>query len=219
MLDNVRQPAYRMLPFDKDLMPDLDILRKGVSGHFVTSYRLIRGGADEGSILAAGRRGLAQSFIRGGGIPSLGARATLVTTVGSGGSVASTVTASNDLIVADCGKRNAHIAHRALCRLLADGHRPTSEAEAAHLLARYVGHELYDHRLLSLLRLESPALGMTPDEFDAQAERLHHGLEPAIDQLARQLVVDPSGASIRTPRSPARVRPATREILDQRVSL
>jgi hypothetical protein len=198
-------------------MPDLDILRKGISGHFVASCRLIRGGADDDMVLAASRRALAQSFIRGGGIPNLRARAALIVAVGIGGSVSDAVRGSRDLLVADEGKRNAHLADRALRRLLLDRYRPASEVEAAHQLAQFVAHELFDHRLLASLRLESTDLGMTPDEFDSYAARLHRGLEPAIDQLARQLVADPSGASVRTPGSPARTRPSTRDILNQAV--
>lgn len=198
-------------------MPDLDILNKGVSRQFVASCRLILGRADDEMVLAAIRRGLAQSFTRGGGIPNLRARAALIVAVGVAGSVSDATRGSANLIFADGGKRNAHLADRALRRLLLDGHRHTSEVETAHLLAQSAAHELLDHRLLAGLRLESTDLGMTPDEFDAYAARLHRGLEPAINQLARQLVADPSGATVRTPPSPARTRPSTRDILDQPV--
>src|SRR5207247_2112361 len=120
-------------------MPDLDIIRKGVSGHFVASYRLICGGADDDVVFAYARRGLAQSFVRGQGLPGLHERARLATGIGTGAAMRSAIQGSRELLHGEEGRRHAHIADRAMRRMLADGHRPTTEVEAAHLLARYAG--------------------------------------------------------------------------------
>ena len=195
----------------------MDILGKNVSYQFAPTYRLIRGRADDATVLAECRAGLARTLVRGGGLPGLRARATLVVGIGTCGSVGSVISASGRMIPEDQGGRHAHMAHRAVQRLLAEGHRPTTLVEAEHLIARYAAHELMEHRLFSCLRLEAPEFGMTPDEFSMYARRLHDQMEPAIERFARQLVEDPSGGTIRTPASPRRERRSTRDILEQEV--
>lgn len=196
-------------------MPDLDIVGKGIPSCFHRSYRLIRGGADEEHVLYACRRGLPLALQRGAGIPSLAARAALISAVGGGGSVGDAISRSRQLIVADGGTRHAQLAHRALERLLAHGESPSSMADCELLLAEYFCHELLEHFLLSRVSIERQELGQTDREFETYRRRLHSGLAQTVGALASQLVTDPSGASIQTPPSRRPPRPSTDALLAQ----
>ena len=196
-------------------MPDLDILSRGIPSCFHRSYRLIRGGADDEHVLYGCRRGLSLALKRGGGFPSLSARAGLIASVGSGTNAGDAVTRSRGLLITDAGTRHAQLAHKSLQRLLVRGDLPTSTAEAEHALAECLCREVLDNLLFSKLSVEYETFVSSSDEFEAYKNRVLNGLEEAIASFARQLVADPSGASVQAPpmRRPARV--ATEALLDQ----
>jgi hypothetical protein len=72
-----------------------------------------------------------------------------------------------------------------------------------------------DNLLFSKIGVEFQTFGRTNEEFQTYRNRLVSGLEEAIASFARQLVADPSGASVQAPplRRPPRL--ATDEILAQ----
>ncbi|MEO8579027.1 MAG: hypothetical protein ABI469_02180 [Gemmatimonadales bacterium] len=194
-------------------MPDLDILGKGIPSCFRESYRLICGGAADDDVLDGCRRGLSLALKRGGGIPGLGARAGLVVAVSGGVDALDAVSGSRALLVTEAGSRHAHLAHRSLQRLLIRGDLPTSTAEAERVLAEYLCREVLDHLLFSKLGVEFSTLGPTNEEFQTYRTRVLDGLEGPIATFARQLVTDPSGASIQAPPLRRRPRPSTAALL------
>lgn len=196
-------------------MPDLDIAGKSVSYHFANAFRLIRGHQDDVAVAAAVRRGLAK-HAASGGLPGLKERARIAAGV-RGSAYGQAVIQSQQMVIADGGSRNAHIVHRALTRMLIDGNRPTNVAEAELLIARYAVELLLEHRLLSGARVD-PDVGMTYDEFAAFEGRLQQLIAADVESVARQLVEDPTGQSVRvppTPKSQQRRHPSTREVLAQ----
>lgn len=198
-------------------MPDLDIVGKSVSFHFANAFRLIRGRQDDVAVAAAVRRGLAKHALSGG-LPGLKERARIAAGIGAG-AYGQAVIQSQQMVISDGGSRNAHIVHRALTRLLIDGNRPTNVAEAELLIARYAVELLLEHRLLSGARVDAD-VGMTYDEFAAFEGRLHQLITADVESVARQLVQDPTGQSVRVPPTPKAQRrrvPSTGDVLAQEV--
>lgn len=195
-------------------MPDLDILRTSVLPPFRAAYRVIRGREGEEPVLAALRSDLARALKRGGGIPNLHERATLVAAVIAGGPARAATEASKRLLVQESLSRHAVLAHGALERMLVRG-LSADARDITQDLASLFCHQLLEHGLFASLRVECRDLGMASIECASYVEHLQREVEPAVSALASQLLEDSSGAAIPTPRGRRRVRPSTADMLQQ----
>lgn len=108
---------------------------------------------------------------------------------------------------------HARLAYRAFLRLIANGVIASSLPAAQQQLAEQTCREIMSHSFWSRAELRNREIGINRDEFRSYAARLMDKLNSDIATIAMQLVIDPSGRSLRTPRSPRRSQRAVVDVL------
>jgi hypothetical protein len=215
--DNIRCVPINCL--EGSVVPDLDILAKGIPSCFHVSYRLLRGGAPGDEIVRAAGHGLALAIRQGGGVPGRSERGELIRLVSSGRMTREeAIRRSRELMLAEGGSRHAHIAHNAMSQIVAGAGSAAFEGADQGCGALVVAfcHGFVDNLLLGRA---GPDFMVTlyPGAVlcDAAEVRMHLALEPTIRVLAAQLALDPSGKAVQAPRTPRAARQSTAEILGE----
>ncbi len=195
-------------------MTDKDIFTRVVARKWRAPYRMAVGEAPVGEVADAVITALAYD-LRYGGFPHLAEVAAIVRTAIPGGSIDETLARLTSMVRDARGDLHVRLAVAAAQRLvveIAQGESLATTCEEA--TAGRFCREIIEYRLLAHLRVDlANETGYTTAQIGRWGQEFHECADERVAKIARRLLDDPSGATIRAPYA-QRERLSTKELLE-----
>lgn len=195
-------------------MTDKDIFTRAVARKWRAPYRMAVGEAPVCEVADAVITALAYD-LRHGGLPYLAEVVAIVRTVLLGDPIDDALAQLSSTVRAARGDLHVRLAVAAAQRLvveIAQGDSLTTTCESA-ITSRFC-HELIEYRLRAHLRVDlANETGYSTAQIGRWGQEFHECADERVAQIARRLLDDPSGATVRAPHA-RRERLSTEQLLE-----